>query len=51
MLARGNIVAENGRTLIDPILLEWPNEVKNTVNLKNKLNHKDFLIPANNNYT
>jgi len=48
VLARGNIVAENGRALIDPILLEWPNEVKNTVNLKNKLNHNDFLIPAPN---
>ena len=46
VMARGEIVAKEGKTLIEPKLIKWPNSVKNTVKLKNKLNYKDFLITA-----
>ena len=44
--ARGVKVAENGNSIIDPVLLKWPNSVRNTVKLEKKLNAENFLIRA-----
>ena len=46
VFARGVKVAENGSSIIDPVLLKWPNSVRNTVKLEKKLNAENFLIRA-----
>lgn len=46
VFARGVKVAENGNSIIDPVLLKWPNSVRNTVKLEKKLNAENFLIRA-----
>ena len=46
VFARGVKVAENGNSIIDPVLLTWPNSVRNTVKLEKKLNAENFLIRA-----
>ena len=46
VFARGVRVAENGSSIIDPVLLKWPNSVRNTVKLEKKLNAENFLIRA-----
>ena len=44
VFARGVKVAEKGSSIIDPVLLKWPNSVRNTVKLEKKLNAENFLI-------
>ena len=46
VFARGVKVAEHGSSIIDPVLLKWPNSVRNTVKLEKKLNAENFLIRA-----
>ena len=46
VFARGVQVAEKGSSIIDPVLLKWPNSVRNTVKLEKKLNAENFLIRA-----
>ncbi|MDG1880313.1 MAG: adenine deaminase [Paracoccaceae bacterium] len=46
VFARGVKVAEKGSSIIDPVLLKWPNSVRNTVKLEKKLNAENFLIRA-----
>ena len=46
VFARGVKVAEQGSSIIDPVLLKWPNSVRNTVKLEKKLNAENFLIRA-----
>ena len=46
VFARGVKVAENGSSIIDPVLLKWPNSVRNTVKLEKTLNAENFLIRA-----
>ena len=46
VFARGVKVAEHGSSIIDPVLLEWPDSVRNTVKLEKKLNAENFLIRA-----
>ena len=46
VFARGVKVAEKGSPIIDPVLLKWPNSVRNTVKLEKKLNAENFLIRA-----
>ena len=46
VFARGVKVAEKGSPIIDPVLLTWPNSVRNTVKLEKKLNAENFLIRA-----
>ena len=46
VFARGVKVAENGNSIIEPVLLKWPNSVRNTVKLEKKLNAENFLIRA-----
>ena len=46
VFARGVKVAENGSSIIDPVLLKWPDSVRNTVKLEKKLNAENFLIRA-----
>ena len=46
VFARGVKVAEKGSSIIDPVLLKWPNSVRNTVKLEKKLNAENFLIIA-----
>ena len=46
VFARGVKVAENGSSIIEPVLLKWPNSVRNTVKLEKKLNAENFLIRA-----
>ena len=46
VFARGVKVAEKGSSIIDPVLLKWPNSVRNTVKLEKKLIAENFLIRA-----
>ena len=46
VFARGVKVAEKGSSIIDPVLLKWPNSVRNTVKLEKTLNAENFLIRA-----
>ena len=46
VFARGVKVAEKGSSIIDPVLLKWPDSVRNTVKLEKKLNAENFLIRA-----
>ena len=46
VIARGIKVAKNGIPKLDPVLLKWPDSVRNTVKLSKKLTATDFLILA-----
>ncbi len=46
VIAAGEVVAENGRLLIDMPAYTYPNSAKNTVNLGRELTPGDFDIPA-----
>ena len=46
VIAAGEVVAENGRLLIDMPAYSYPHTAKNTVNLGRKLTPGDFDIPA-----
>ncbi len=46
VLARGEIVAENGICLADCPHLDWPSHARQTVNMARDLAAEDFTIPA-----
>ncbi len=46
VIARGKIVAENGVIKVDCPHYDWPERVRNTINLGHTLTHRDFEVPA-----
>ena len=46
VFARGECVAENGKLLTKCPHYEWPQAVRETVNLGKELEHRDFVISA-----
>ncbi|NVO55848.1 adenine deaminase [Rhodobacteraceae bacterium B1Z28] len=46
VIARGQIVAENGAITVDCPHLDWPDQARNTVHLGHKLTSEDFEVQA-----
>ena len=46
VIARGQVVAENGECLVDCPHYDWPDAARNTVNMGKTLTAQDFEIPA-----
>ncbi|MGJ8616378.1 MAG: adenine deaminase [Sulfitobacter sp.] len=46
VIARGQIVAQDGECLVDCPHYDWPNTARQTVNMRNDLTAEDFHIPA-----
>jgi adenine deaminase len=46
VIAKGRIVAEGGKLLVECPHIEWPNHVRKTVHLGKTLGAQDFEIPA-----
>lgn len=46
VIARGQIVAENGECLVDCPHYDWPDTARQTVNMGKSLTADDFIIPA-----
>lgn len=46
VIARGQIVAQDGECLVDCPHYAWPNTARQTVNMRNDLTAEDFHIPA-----
>lgn len=46
VISRGNVVARNGKLLIEMPSFSYPDEVKNSIHLGHALSEDDFIIPV-----